>query len=405
MSVAFRKSRRAQSKDDFETWVEDGAANTLNLFDVGDARTTHLVIEGLAPLPAGTAVPDYPPIPSAPVRLRVGSLFSGAGGADIGLHAAGHTTRWFCEVDPWRRQVLEAHWPGRPIYPDVKEMCLDRSNLPAPVDVIVGGFPCQDLSKSSARRAGLAGKRSGLFWEFHRIIDTLEPRWVVLENVPGLLSIHGGRDFAVLLDALVEIGYGVAWRVLDSRSFGVPQRRRRVFVVAARGDLGGHRAGQVLLEPEGSGWDPAARLQTASDLAARTRGRAARHGGTPDALPVTEATSTLKTDCGRRMDMEAVDGRQFMVLPRPPAAPDRVRRLTPREAERLQGWPDDHTAPPGLKVSDTRRYAAIGDGITAPVAEWLGRRLAEVHREWVPPTRAASFLTHRDPGDEQEAVA
>lgn len=123
---------------------------------------------------------------------------------------------------------------------------------------------------------------------------------------------------------------------------------------------------------------------------------------------MTEATSTLKTDCGRRMDMEAVDGKQFMVLPRPPAAPTHVRRLTPVEAERLQGWPDDHTAPPGLKASDTRRYAAIGDGITAPVMEWLGRRIARVHADWVLAESAdlvgaqqvLPFLSNRDLGDE-----
>jgi site-specific DNA-cytosine methylase len=111
-----------------------------------------------------------------------------------------------------------------------------KSSPPAgPDDLLCGGFPCQDLSVAG-QRAGLAGDRSGLFFEFARIIDAFRPRWVLVENVPGLLSSNGGRDFGVVLGTLADLGYGVGWRILDSRFFGVPQRRRRVFIVGARAD-------------------------------------------------------------------------------------------------------------------------------------------------------------------------
>lgn len=123
-----------------------------------------------------------------------------------------------------------------------------RSNAPR-IDLLAGGFPCQDLSVAG-RRAGLAGDRSGLFFEFARIAETLRPRWVLVENVPGLLSSNGGRDFGVVLGTLADLGYGVAWRTLDSRFFGVPQRRRRVFILGALADgdprAAAERAGQVL---------------------------------------------------------------------------------------------------------------------------------------------------------------
>jgi DNA (cytosine-5)-methyltransferase 1 len=406
--------------------VDDGAANTLNRFDDASmVRATHLIVEQATDATksgeqlsleldgaAGsrTQVPDRPTSgvaaeskPSRPrlpwydmsyervyPKLTVGSLFSGVGGADLGMEAAGLETRWFCEIDPWRRKVLEARWPDRPIYEDVKEIHTAHGDQPEPVDVLVGGFPCQDLSTASAKRAGLAGKRSGLFWEFQRIAATSQPRWIVVENVVGLLTGHGGRDFATVLDALESGGYQASWRVLDSRFFGVPQRRRRVFIVAARRDLGADRAAEVLLDPEGSGWRPQARLRTASDVAAAARQRLALRGRATggvmpthplfgvDSVPVNDVVGTLKTDCGHRLDTESIDGHQVLIVPRPPT---NVRKLMPVEAERLQGWPDNHTAPPGLKAADTRRYNAIGDGVTAPVAEWIGRRLREVEKE------------------------
>ena len=162
--------------------------------------------------------------------LTVGSTFTGIGGADLGFEWAGFDVAWQCESDAWKQQVLCAHWPDVELFDDICTM-----QDPAPVDVMIGGFPCQDLSVAG-RRKGFSGERSVLAFEFLRVAESLQPRWIVLENVPGLLSSSGGRDFARLVDEVVGCGYGVAWRILDARYFGVPQRRRRVFIVARRTD-------------------------------------------------------------------------------------------------------------------------------------------------------------------------
>ena len=162
--------------------------------------------------------------------MIVGSTFTGVGGADLGFEQAGFEIAWQCELDSWKRSVLAAHWPDVQIFDDITTM-LD----PPPVDILIGGFPCQDLSVAGQRK-GFTGERSVLAFEFLRLADSIRPRWLVLENVPGLLSSSQGADFARLIDEVVACGYGVAWRILDARYFGVPQRRRRVFIVARRTD-------------------------------------------------------------------------------------------------------------------------------------------------------------------------
>jgi len=174
--------------------------------------------------------------------MTFGSLFAGIGGLDLGLERAGMLCKWQGEIDGYCLKVLEKHWPNVRRYGDVREC--GRQNL-EPVDLICGGFPCQDVSVAG-RRKGLAGSRSGLWFEFHRVLEELRPRWVVIENVPGLLSSRQGRDFALILRGLAELGYLSAWRILDAQYFGVAQRRRRVFIV---GHLGDGRAAQVLFEP------------------------------------------------------------------------------------------------------------------------------------------------------------
>ena len=177
--------------------------------------------------------------------MKLGSLFSGIGGFDLGFEQAGFEVAWQVEFDKHAQGVLRRHWPDTQQFGDVREV--GKHNLSA-VDVLVGGFPCQDLSVAG-RRAGLAGERSGLFYEFARIIGELEPTWVVIENVPGLLSSRGGRDMGAVLGTLSELGYGWAYRVLDAQYLGVPQRRRRVFIVGCSGGRS-QRAAEVLLEPE-----------------------------------------------------------------------------------------------------------------------------------------------------------
>lgn len=156
--------------------------------------------------------------------MNYGSLFTGAGGGDIALDRAGMECRWQCEMDKHCNSVLARHWPDKKRYDNITTM-----KKPEKVDVIIGGFPCQDLSVAG-KREGLSGKRSGLFWEFMRIISEVNPDWVIIENVPGLLSSQSGDDIKTVMDEVERLGYISDIDIFDSRYFGVPQRRRRVFI-------------------------------------------------------------------------------------------------------------------------------------------------------------------------------
>jgi len=187
--------------------------------------------------------------------VRFVSLFAGVGGFDLGLEASGHTCVGQVEIDKNARKILERHWPNVPKHDDVttaKEWA-NEIGLRGNVDLVVGGFPCQDLSVAG-KRAGLAGKRSGLFFDALAFAKSVEAKTIILENVPGLLSSNQGRDFGQLLTELANAGFSnIEWRVLDSQFFGVAQRRRRVFIVAS---LGTEPFKQILAEREGSAGNP-----------------------------------------------------------------------------------------------------------------------------------------------------
>lgn len=162
----------------------------------------------------------------------VGSLFAGIGGLDLGFEQAGFRTAWQVEINDICREVLRDRFPHAIQHTDV------RTCLPAltPVDVIVGGFPCQDVS-SMGKRVGLHGERTGLFFDAMRIVESLKPKYIVLENVCGLINSNDGKDLETVIKTLAKLRYVGYWRVLDSRYFGVPQKRRRVFLVAGLGRL------------------------------------------------------------------------------------------------------------------------------------------------------------------------
>lgn len=166
--------------------------------------------------------------PSRSDCLTFGSLFTGIGGIDLGLERAGMTCKWQVEISEYARQVLAKHWPDVKRYKDVRDV--GAGNL-EPVDLICGGFPCQDVSVAG-KRAGLEGKRSTLWGEFARIICEIRPRWVLAENVPGLLSSDNGRFFGNILRDLAASGYDAEWNVLSAAAVGAPHRRDRVFIVA-----------------------------------------------------------------------------------------------------------------------------------------------------------------------------
>ena len=174
------------------------------------------------------------------VGLTAVSLFAGVGGFDLALERAGVPVVAAVEIDKQASGVLAHRFPNTKLFGDIQEVTRDDlrgAGFVPERGIITGGFPCQDLSVAG-KRAGLAGERSGLFWEIVRLIDNLYPRWLILENVPGLLSSNGGRDMGTVIGTLAELGYGVGYRILDAQHFGVPQRRRRIFIVGCFGDNG-----------------------------------------------------------------------------------------------------------------------------------------------------------------------
>jgi DNA (cytosine-5)-methyltransferase 1 len=360
------------------------------------------------------------------------SLFSGIGGFDLGFERAGMECAAQVEIDKNCLQLLGGKFPSAERHNDVKDFHYGRT-----VDLVCGGFPCQDLS-IAGKRAGLAGKRSGLWFEFHRILAELTPRWVVIENVPGLLSSNDGRDFAVILRGLGELGYLSAWRILDAQYFGLAQRRRRVFVVAS---LGTGSSAEILFERDGlSGNNPPGR-EIGKDIAYSLRSNPSHSGDKGDGgvnttlIPRVAGTlaggsskahsditsgqqdgNVIAFQQNTRDEVRLMNGdgqiagalaaeagmKQQNYVANTNFLPQRVRihdaagvsptlqsedgrgqgvpttytgfgvrRLTPTECERLQGFPDGWTA----GFADTVRYRMLGNAVAVPCAEWIARRI------------------------------
>jgi DNA (cytosine-5)-methyltransferase 1 len=450
--------------------------------------------------------------------LTAVSLFAGIGGFDLALERAGVHVVAAVEIDPAARSVLRRRFPDVTLFEDVTEVTGDQLRAAGFVPergILTGGFPCQDLSVAGRRRGMGEGTRSGLYWEIDRLLADLRPAWVFLENVPGLLSAvcpdpdtavldldelpdlrdddgflidddpapprdgggrgacdggcfpaHGGA-MGLVLGSLADRGYGFAYRVLDAQHFGVPQRRRRVFIV---GRAGGDARGpvEVLLEPEGRGGDPSSGREAGTVVAALTANgvgggggpddnaaqaghlivgalQDAAHGqrldadsagaghlivstvsakwakgtGGPsgdevqnllpvafDAAQITSKTNRSNPKPGDPAPSLAATGNTHVApvavrgrgqgaqvelgAPGEPAftlrtpgggssypmiAATAVRRLTPLECERLQGFPDGWTE----GQSDAARYRQLGNAVAVPVVEWVTRRLVSVH--------------------------
>ena len=233
--------------------------------------------------------------------MRHASFFSGVGGLDLGFERAGIETVSVSEIDPYANTVLAERFPGAPNLGSITEINAD--DIPE-ADIWSGGFPCQDLSVAG-KRAGFSGKRSSLAFTFLDLVERRRPRWLVLENVPGLFSSNQGRDFLRLLSEMDELGYSVAWRTLDARYFGVAQRRRRVFIVAS---LEPNRAEQVLFECEGVCGHLAPSKQTRQGVAS----------GTPDGSGIAGAIT-------RRFSKGVNSTIDEPLIVSPSPNPDRVR--------------------------------------------------------------------------------
>ena len=409
--------------------------------------------------------------------MRYGSVCSGIEAASVAWEPLGWKASFLSEIDRFPRAVLSHHYPKVPLHGDFTSI---QAGDYDPIDLLVGGTPCQSFSVAGLR-GGLADGRGNLALEYLKLAQRLRPKWLVWENVPGVLSSAGGRDFGSILGGLVELGYGFAYRVLDAQYFGVPQRRRRVFVVGHFGDW--RRAAAVLFERHSLQGHSAPRREAgqraAPTISARTEGGGGlgtdfdldggviAFGGnnTSGAIDIAAALNAKST---QRMDFEtetlitgalacsgghaypgttAQDAGEGFLLPvayaiqeragceNPNAGPDgagyregaaytlearqtpqavaftqnqrdeirelavagalsaepgmkqqtyvqtsAVRRLTPRECERLQGFPDDYTliSHRGKPAADGPRYKALGNSMAVPVMRWIGERITMV---------------------------
>jgi DNA (cytosine-5)-methyltransferase 1 len=359
--------------------------------------------------------------------MRFGSVCSGIEAASVAWHPLGWQTSWVSEIEPFPCSLLAHKYPETPNLGDMTQF---KEWPNDPIDLLVGGTPCQSFSVAGLRK-GLDDPRGNLMLTYLAIAERYQPRWLVWENVPGVLSSNRGRDFGTFLAALGQIGYGFAYRVLDAQYFGVAQRRRRVFVVGYLGDW--RRAAAVLFEREslsghpapsreareeiagtfkacasGGGWSNSAdhaaagyMIPVAQCLTTRT---GSAYDPTTETLPVT--TGSLCARTGQSISVQ--DASQGHLLPiafgaqnsasqgdsvsenvtptldksKTPAAmmAGRVRRLTPVECERLQGFPDDYTLVPhrNKPAADGPRYKALGNSMAVPVMRWIGERIQHV---------------------------
>ena len=397
--------------------------------------------------------------------MKYGSVCSGVEAATVAWHGLGWEPQWFSEIEKFPSAVLAYHYPNVPNFGDMtafKGWPDDRS-----IDLLVGGTPCQSFSIAGLRK-GLDDPRGNLMLTFLAIAERYRPRWLVWENVPGVLSSNRGKDFGTLLGAMGEIGYGFAYRICDAQYWGVPQRRRRVFVVGHLGDW--RRAAAVLFERHSLQGHPApsrqARQETAETVTTRAGNSSGGGLGTDEACSgylqptwPAEIASTLNAAFGDKQGLEdqhinsgaplfvpdsvgpltagmhkgprgteAVEsnhviafggnqGGDFVQSPAVAFAQNQVgevregnvantlntnfnasgrntpmlrqasavRRLTPKECERLQGFPDDYTQiewrnKPAESCPDGPRYKAMGNSMAVPVMRWLGERIEMVDK-------------------------
>ena len=374
------------------------------------------------------------------------SVCSGIEAATVAWHDMGWNPVGFSEIEKFPSQLLQHHYPNVNNFGDMTKY--KDWNINESVELLVGGTPCQSFSVAGLRK-GLEDPRGNLMLTYLGIADRFKPKWLLWENVPGVLTSNGGKDFACFLQGLAEIGYGFAYRVLDAQHFGVPQRRRRVFVVGCLGDW--RSAAKVLFEPESLCGDITPRrekkegdtlnaegsVELSSPLAARDYKDAGTDGMNKNSaklVVVQDIANCLQTTSN---DYSRADGFNMVtqvyethpadsrvkemgetcqtVTSRwgtgggnvPIALQDirpvnksqngkgwndsgisytvdtyatqgvlsnmKVRRLTPIECERLQGFPDNYTKTP--TSSDSTRYKSLGNSMAVPVMKWIGERI------------------------------
>ena len=288
--------------------------------------------------------------------MNYATVCSGVEAPSVAWHPLGWNPIFFSEISPFPSSLLSYHYPDVVNLGDMSK--INATKFHGKVDVFCGGTPCQSFSVAGLRR-GLNDPRGGLLYQYIRIISEMLPRWVIWENVPGVMQSNGGKDFGTLLGGLAELGYGFAYRVFDAQYFGVPQRRRRVFVIGYFGDW--KPPASVLFDGEGMPGDFAPRGKQEKDFAAFVE-------GSFGAYREADIGATLKAAGGCLSG-----GSETFIV-----SNGEIRRLTPVECERLQGFPDDYTNIPyrGRNGSpDALRYRALGNSMAVPVMKCIGERI------------------------------
>ncbi|MBW4695785.1 MAG: DNA (cytosine-5-)-methyltransferase [Lyngbya sp. HA4199-MV5] len=289
----------------------------------------------------------------------VASFFTGIGGFDIGFEQAGFSISFQCEIHAFCNSVLAYHWSKIPRFKDI--LTIDSEVVPDS-EIWCAGFPCQDLSvaRGSKGRHGLNGSRSGLFFRLSELAGIKKPRVILMENVHGLLNSNNGKDFAELLYTLDSLNYAVSWRLLNSRYFGLPQSRSRIYICAWMNDP--IAAGNVLFENHRP-----AHLRNERSAFLSTSWKRGPGPISPKLAFCLAATS------GRHTGTDW--SRTYIPYT------DEVRRLTPLECERLQGFPDHwtelHLKNVGVEKSDSLRYHALGNAVSVSVVKWIAKRIRE----------------------------
>ena len=357
--------------------------------------------------------------------MNYATACSGIDAPSVAWKSLGWKAQWFSEISAFPSAVLATHYPDVPNLGDMTKLLEDERAIKSIIDVFLAGTPCQSFSQAG-NQGGLDDPRGQLAIFFFEIINVLRPKWVVWENVPRVLSINGGRDFGALVTKLGQCGYGWSYRVLDAQYFGVPQRRRRVFLV-------GHSSGRwqypaaVLFERESLQWNLKKSKRTRKKSTAITTNcidasYGAKWGSNQwvdQGFGIVEPVAkTLTTGEGNRLDSSTCNFKvkrniTWSIMPQNSGKDYKarqvdvaqtlttnghihgnqggdivqnelsVRRFTPLECERLQGFPDNYTriaykGKPAEKCPDNPRYEVIGNSIAVPALKWIGSRIQMV---------------------------
>ena len=289
--------------------------------------------------------------------MRFASFFAGIGGFDLGFQNAGMEPVFHCEIDPYCQKILKRHWPEVPLHGDIET--LEAETIPQ-ADLWAAGWPCQDLSHANSQREGLSGSRSGLFFTFAELARKLTPKWIVLENVAGLLSANQGADFESVVDELEEIGYVGVWFTSNLLSAGLPHNRERVYIIGhyqSDSVYQFYSDGGKLLRDHSPREKERSRREAGSDISeefiSNTPLLVQRRGG----FGYTKARSyspTIRAQTGRH---------QGGHTDRPILCGQKLDLGRMREADGV---------PRGM---DGRRGRFIGNAVAPPIAHFIGRRI------------------------------